>query len=71
MSGGFSSGRAPLLAAYTWLVYAFLYLPIIVLVVAYQHSDEQNHTTADNGTNNGTEQRDWKRLRSQCTHECS
>jgi spermidine/putrescine transport system permease protein len=33
MSGGFSSGRAPLLAAYTWLVYAFLYLPIIVLVV--------------------------------------
>jgi spermidine/putrescine transport system permease protein len=33
MSDGFSSGRAPLLAAYTWLVYAFLYLPIIVLVV--------------------------------------
>jgi spermidine/putrescine transport system permease protein len=33
MNGGFSSGRAPLLAAYTWLVYAFLYLPIIVLVV--------------------------------------
>jgi spermidine/putrescine transport system permease protein len=33
MSGGFSSGRAPVLAAYAWLVYAFLYLPIIVLVV--------------------------------------
>jgi spermidine/putrescine transport system permease protein len=33
MNGGFSSGRAPLLAAYAWLVYAFLYLPIIVLVV--------------------------------------
>jgi spermidine/putrescine transport system permease protein len=33
VSGGFSSGRAPLLAAYAWLVYAFLYLPIIVLVV--------------------------------------
>jgi spermidine/putrescine transport system permease protein len=33
MSGGFSSGRAPFLAAYAWLVYAFLYLPIIVLVV--------------------------------------
>jgi spermidine/putrescine transport system permease protein len=33
MSGGFSSGRAPILAAYAWLVYAFLYLPIIVLVV--------------------------------------
>jgi spermidine/putrescine transport system permease protein len=33
MSGGFSSGRAPVLAAYVWLVYAFLYLPIIVLVV--------------------------------------
>jgi spermidine/putrescine transport system permease protein len=33
MSAGSSSGRAPLLAAYAWLVYAFLYLPIIVLVV--------------------------------------
>jgi spermidine/putrescine transport system permease protein len=33
MSGGFSSERAPVLAAYVWLVYAFLYLPIIVLVV--------------------------------------
>ena len=33
MNSGFSSGRAPLLAAYAWLVYAFLYLPIIVLVV--------------------------------------
>jgi spermidine/putrescine transport system permease protein len=33
MNGGFSSGRAPLLAGYAWLVYAFLYLPIIVLVV--------------------------------------
>jgi spermidine/putrescine transport system permease protein len=33
MSGGFSSGRARLLAVYAWLVYAFLYLPIIVLVV--------------------------------------
>jgi spermidine/putrescine transport system permease protein len=33
MSGGFSSGRAPVLAAYAWLVYAFLYLPIVVLVV--------------------------------------
>jgi spermidine/putrescine transport system permease protein len=33
MSVGFSSGRAPILATYAWLVYAFLYLPIIVLVV--------------------------------------
>jgi spermidine/putrescine transport system permease protein len=33
MSSGFSSGRAPFLTAYAWLVYAFLYLPIIVLVV--------------------------------------
>lgn len=33
MSAGASTGRAPLLAAYAWLVYAFLYLPIIVLVV--------------------------------------
>jgi spermidine/putrescine transport system permease protein len=33
MNSGFSSGRAPLLAVYAWLVYAFLYLPIIVLVV--------------------------------------
>jgi spermidine/putrescine transport system permease protein len=33
MSGGFRSGRAPLLGAYALLVYAFLYLPIIVLVV--------------------------------------
>jgi spermidine/putrescine transport system permease protein len=27
------SGRAPFLAVYAWLVYAFLYLPIIVLIV--------------------------------------
>jgi len=33
MSGGHFSGRAPLLAVYAWLVYAFLYLPIIVLIV--------------------------------------
>jgi len=33
MSGGFESRRAPLLTAYAMLVYAFLYLPIIVLVV--------------------------------------
>jgi spermidine/putrescine transport system permease protein len=33
MSGGFDSRRAPLLSAYAMLVYAFLYLPIIVLVV--------------------------------------
>lgn len=33
MSGGFSSGRAPFLAAYASLVFAFLYLPIIVLIV--------------------------------------
>jgi spermidine/putrescine transport system permease protein len=32
-TGTYSAGRAPLLAAYAWLVYAFLYLPIIVLVV--------------------------------------
>ena len=33
MNAGSSSERAPLLAVYAWLVYAFLYLPIIVLVV--------------------------------------
>jgi spermidine/putrescine transport system permease protein len=33
MNGGFQSRRAPLLAAYAFLVYAFLYFPIIVLVV--------------------------------------
>jgi spermidine/putrescine transport system permease protein len=33
MSGGFHSGRAPLLTAYAILVFAFLYLPIVVLVV--------------------------------------
>lgn len=33
MSGGFDSRRAPTLTAYAILVYAFLYLPIIVLVV--------------------------------------
>ena len=33
MSGGFISGRAPLLTSYAILVYAFLYLPIIVLVL--------------------------------------
>jgi spermidine/putrescine transport system permease protein len=33
MSGGSSSRRAPFLTAYAWLVYAFLYLPILVLVV--------------------------------------
>jgi spermidine/putrescine transport system permease protein len=33
MSGGFNSRRAPILTAYAILVYAFLYLPIIVLVV--------------------------------------
>lgn len=33
MSGGFQSRHAPLLTAYAMLVYAFLYLPIIVLVV--------------------------------------
>ena len=33
MSGGFESRRAPLLTAYAMLVYAFLYLPIVVLVV--------------------------------------
>jgi spermidine/putrescine transport system permease protein len=32
MSGGFHSGRVPLLAAYAILVYAFLYFPIVVLV---------------------------------------
>jgi spermidine/putrescine transport system permease protein len=33
MRGPASSGRAPFLAVYAWLVYAFLYLPIIVLIV--------------------------------------
>jgi spermidine/putrescine transport system permease protein len=33
MSGGFQPRRAPLLSAYAILVYAFLYLPILVLVV--------------------------------------
>jgi spermidine/putrescine transport system permease protein len=33
MRGLTSSGRAPFLAVYAWLVYAFLYLPIIVLIV--------------------------------------
>jgi spermidine/putrescine transport system permease protein len=33
MSGGFRSRRAPMLTAYATLVYAFLYLPIFVLVV--------------------------------------
>src|SRR3984893_14668760 len=33
MSGGFESRRAPMLTAYAMLVYAFLYLPILVLVV--------------------------------------
>jgi spermidine/putrescine transport system permease protein len=33
MNGGFNSRRAPVLTAYAILVYAFLYLPIIVLVV--------------------------------------
>jgi spermidine/putrescine transport system permease protein len=33
MTGGFHSGRAPLLTAYAVLVYAFLYLPIVVLVL--------------------------------------
>ena len=33
MSGGLESRRAPVLTAYALLVYAFLYLPIIVLVV--------------------------------------
>lgn len=33
MSGGFQSGRAPLLKIYAVLVYAFLYLPIVVLVL--------------------------------------
>ena len=34
MSGGFQSRRAPLLlSTYAFLVYAFLYFPIIVLVV--------------------------------------
>jgi spermidine/putrescine transport system permease protein len=33
MTGGFHPRRAPLLTAYALLVYAFLYLPIIVLVV--------------------------------------
>jgi spermidine/putrescine transport system permease protein len=33
MTGGFQSRRAPWLSAYAFLVYAFLYFPIIVLVV--------------------------------------
>ena len=33
MTGRFQSGRAPLLTAYAVLVYAFLYLPIVVLVL--------------------------------------
>jgi spermidine/putrescine transport system permease protein len=33
VNGGFQSRRAPLLSAYAFLVYAFLYSPIIVLVV--------------------------------------
>jgi spermidine/putrescine transport system permease protein len=33
MSGGINSSRAPLLTAYAILVYAFLYFPIVVLVV--------------------------------------
>ena len=33
MNSDRSASRAPLLAAYAWLVYAFLYSPIIVLVV--------------------------------------
>jgi len=33
VSGGFQSRRAPLLGVYAFLVYAFLYFPIIVLVV--------------------------------------
>jgi len=33
VTGGFQSGRAPLLTAYAVLVYAFLYLPIVVLVL--------------------------------------
>jgi spermidine/putrescine transport system permease protein len=33
MKGQSSSGRAPFLTVYAWLVYAFLYLPIIVLIV--------------------------------------
>jgi spermidine/putrescine transport system permease protein len=33
MSGAFQSARAPLLTAYALLVYAFLYFPIVVLVV--------------------------------------
>lgn len=33
MTGSSPSTRAPFLTAYAWLVYAFLYLPIIVLVV--------------------------------------
>jgi spermidine/putrescine transport system permease protein len=33
MSGGLQSRRVPLLSAYAFLVYAFLYFPIIVLVV--------------------------------------
>ena len=33
MTGGIQSGRAPLLTVYAALIYAFLYFPIIVLVV--------------------------------------
>jgi spermidine/putrescine transport system permease protein len=33
MNGGFQSRRVPLLSAYAFLVYAFLYFPIVVLVV--------------------------------------
>jgi spermidine/putrescine transport system permease protein len=33
MSGGFNSGRTPFLTAYATLVYAFLYFPIVVLVL--------------------------------------
>jgi spermidine/putrescine transport system permease protein len=33
LNSGFQSGRARLLGAYAFLVYAFLYLPIVVLVV--------------------------------------
>jgi spermidine/putrescine transport system permease protein len=33
MSGGFNAGRAPFLTTYATLVYAFLYFPIVVLVL--------------------------------------
>jgi spermidine/putrescine transport system permease protein len=33
MSGVFQSSRAPLLTAYAWFVYLFLYFPIVVLIV--------------------------------------